>query len=325
MAQTMTRKRETAKPKTAKSKGAKHKAVPAAPPSGEVLAKVTSFDIEAEKLPKAVSDGAMRSGQFPYDDKYDEDSYEAEIEALQIELLKLQSDIKESGKRVIVVFEGRDGAGKGGAIQRFTEHLNPRNCRVVALSKPSEAETGQWYFQRYAAHFPTAGEMVLFDRSWYNRAGVERVFGFAKPEQVERFLADVPVFEKLLSDEGITLIKLFLTIGREMQMKRLHKRWHDPLKRWKLSPLDFEAIDRWDQYSDAFDENLSRTDHAAAPWTIIRANDKLRTRLETVRVVLNAFEYKGKDAAKVGVCDPKIVLPAAEFLKAGGEPEVTEN
>ncbi len=312
---------------TKKNKAAakSQKAADPLPPAGDVLAKVMAFDIEAEKLPKAVTDAAMRSGEFPYDEKYDEDAYEAELHALQIELLKLQSSIKESGKRVIVVFEGRDGAGKGGAIQRFTEHLNPRSCRVVALSKPTETEAGQWYFQRYAAHFPTAGEIVLFDRSWYNRSGVERVFGFAKPDQVERFLRETPVFEKLLVDEGVVLIKLFLTIGREMQMKRLHKRWHDPLKRWKLSPLDFEAIDRWDQYSDAYDEALSRTDHAAAPWTIIRANDKLRTRLEAIRVVLAAFDYAGKDAKAIGKSDPKIVLSAKDFLAVGGEEEVTED
>jgi polyphosphate kinase len=316
------------KPKPASNAKAKAKLKKPAghrPPSGEVLAKVISFDIEAEKLPKAVSEGAMRSGDFPYDEKYDEDAYETELQALQIELLKLQSCIKETGQRVMIIFEGRDGAGKGGAIHRFTEHLNPRNCRVVALSKPTEAEAGQWYFQRYAAHFPTNGELVIFDRSWYNRAGVERVFGFAKPEQVERFLMEVPVFEKLLADEGIIVIKLFLTIGREMQMKRLHKRWHDPLKRWKLSPLDFEAIDRWDEYSDAFDAALERTDHPAAPWTIIRANDKLRTRLESMRVVLQAVEYKGKDEKAIGRVDPKIVFNAKTFLAIGGEEEVTEN
>jgi polyphosphate kinase len=299
----------------------KGKIAAAAPPKGEVLAKITSFDIEAEKLPKAISDKAMQSGDFPYPDKMDEEDYLDALEKLQIELLKLQSHIKDTGQRLVIVFEGRDGAGKGGAIQRFTEHLNPRNCRVVALSKPSEMETGQWYFQRYAAHFPTAGEIVIFDRSWYNRSGVERVFGFAKPDQVEKFLRDVPVFEKLLVDEGIIVLKLFLTIGQEMQMKRLHKRWHDPLKRWKLSPLDFEAIDRWDQYSDAFDEVLERTNHAAAPWTIIRANDKLRTRLETIRTVLKAFDYQGMDAKAIGKTDAKIVLGADEFLKHGGEEE----
>jgi polyphosphate kinase len=308
----------------ASKKAAPARTAASPPPRGEVLAKVTSFDIEQEKLPKAIDAGAMRSGDFPYAEKYDEDAYEEEIEALQIELLKLQAHVRESGQRLIVVFEGRDGAGKGGAIQRFTEHLNPRGCRVVALSKPSDIEAGQWYLQRYAAHFPTHGEIALFDRSWYNRAGVERVFGFAKPDQVETFLRNVTVFERLLCEEGVVLIKLFLTIGREMQMKRLHKRWHDPLKRWKLSPLDFEAIDRWDQYSDAFDAMLERTDHEAAPWTVIRANDKLRTRMEAIRIVLNRFDYKGKDAKAVGPCDPKIVLSAKEFLHRGGEEETDD-
>jgi polyphosphate kinase len=313
-------KKSAKSPKSANPKTGKTAA--ALPPRGEVLAKVTSFDIEQENLPKAISAAAMRSGDFPYDEKYDEDTYEQEIEALQIELLKLQAHVRETGQRVMVVFEGRDGAGKGGTIQRFTEHLNPRGCRVVALSKPSDLEAGQWYLQRYATHFPTKGEIALFDRSWYNRAGVERVFGFTKPEDVETFLANIPVFEKLICDEGVILIKLFLTIGREMQMKRLHKRWHDPLKRWKLSPLDFEAIDRWDQYSDAFDAMLERTDHEAAPWTIIRANDKLRTRLEAIRVCLGRFDYKGKDEKAVGSCDPKIVLSAKDFLMKGGEEEV---
>jgi polyphosphate kinase len=310
---------KASKQKTAGVKKREAAAKPTTPPAGQVLAKVTSFDIEAEKLPKAVAEAAMRSGDFPYDDKLHEDAYDEALHALQVELLKLQSWLKEAKKRLIVVVEGRDGAGKGGAIQRVTEHLNPRSCRVVALSKPSEIEAGQWYFQRYVAHLPTLGEIVLFDRSWYNRAGVERVFGFATPEQVERFLREAAHFEQMLVGEDTVVVKLFLTIGREMQMKRLHKRWHDPLKRWKLSPLDFEAIDRWDQYSVAFEEGLKRSDHAAAPWTIIRANCKLRARLEVIRRLLGAFDYAGRDGKAIGAADPQIVLGATEFLKAGGE------
>jgi polyphosphate kinase 2 len=304
--------------------GRKDKAKPAeiADPAAEHrLARVLAFDIEAAKLPKAVRNAAFRSGGYPYAEEYADKAYEAELQRLQIELLKLQSSLKDTRRRLVVVFEGRDGAGKGGTIQRFAEHLNPRGCRIVALPKPSDAEAGQWYFQRYAAHLPTGGEIALYDRSWYNRAGVERVFGFTPADRVEAFLRDAPAFERLLVEDGVVLIKLFLSIGREMQMTRLHERWHDPLKRWKLSPLDFEAIDRWDAYSAAFDEMLSRTDHEAGRWTIVLANDKRRARLEAIRVVLSAIDYAGKDAAVIGRVDDRIVLEAQRFLRAGGEPE----
>jgi polyphosphate kinase len=286
-----------------------------------IPAKVSSFDIEAKDLPKRVAEAALGSGGFPFTKKLDDDAYEDQLFALQIELLKLQSHLKESGSKLVVVFEGRDGAGKGGAIMRVIEHLNPRNVRVVALSKPSDIEAGQWYFQRYANHFPTHGEMVLFDRSWYNRAGVEKVFGFAKPAETDRFIKEVPGFEAMLTSDGTVLVKLFLTIGREMQMKRLHKRWHDPLKRWKLSPLDFEAIDRWDQYSGAYDAMLKATSHKAAPWTIIRANDKLRARLAVIRAILGSMDYKGKDKKAIGSDEKGMVIDAKTYLAAGGEPD----
>jgi polyphosphate kinase 2 len=227
--------------------------------------------------------------------------------------------VRETGERIVIVLEGRDGAGKGGAITRFTQHLNPRQARVVALPKPSDTEKGQWYFQRYAAEMPAAGEIVFFDRSWYNRAGVERVMGFCAPDQTDAFLREAPVFEGMLTRDGIRMIKIFLTIGREMQMMRLHARWHDPLKRWKLSPIDFEAIPRFDAYSEAFDEILERSSTSWAPWSVVRGNDKFRTRLNAIRLVLQAVPYKDKDEAAIGELDHKITLSATRYLDKGGE------
>ncbi len=278
-----------------------------------------AFDVEAKKLPDAIAEAAFGSGHYPYPKKMKRKRYDKEMEPLQIELQKLLNWVRAGGERLVIVFEGRDGAGKGGAITRFTQYLNPRQARVVALSKPSEAEKGQWYFQRYAAHMPSAGEIILFDRSWYNRAGVERVMGFATAEQAEIFLREAPAFEGMLTRDGVRLIKLFLTIGREMQMHRLHARWHDPLKRWKLSPIDFEAIPRFDAYSDAIDQMLAQTSTVWAPWTVIRANDKFRARLNAIRHVLHAVPYKDKDEGAIGPVDDKIVLSADGYLARGGE------
>ena len=280
---------------------------------------LASFDIKTPDLPQGVDEAAFGSGDFPYAKKMKRKAYEAELEALQIELQKLQNWTKETGARVVIVVEGRDGAGKGGAINRFTLHMNPRGARVVALSKPSDVEKGQWYFQRYAALMPTRGEIVFFDRSWYNRAGVEPVMGFCTEEEHQGFLTEAPVFEGMLVRDGIHFFKLFLTIGAEMQVKRLHARYHDPLKRWKLSPIDFEAISRFGAYSDAFETLLEHTDTKLAPWTVIRANDKLRARLNAIRHVLNALPYTGKDEDIVVGVDRKIVLSAEVFLKRGGE------
>jgi polyphosphate kinase 2 len=277
------------------------------------------FPFNVKELPKDVADKAMASGGYPYDKKMKRKRYEKELRPLQIELLKLQTWIRDTGERLVIVFEGRDGAGKGGNIARFTQHLNPRSARVVALSKPSETEGGQWYFQRYAARLPSKGEIVFFDRSWYNRAGVERVMGFATEAEAERFLQEAPVFERLLVDEGIRLVKLFLTVGREMQLSRLHARYHDPLKRWKLSPIDFEGPAKWDAYSQAFDRMLRLTDRAPAPWTIVRANCKMRARLNSMRHVLTALPYAGHDDEAVGALDGKIVGTAADSLARGGE------
>lgn len=278
-----------------------------------------SFNIEAEELPAAIETAAFRSGDYPYDKRMKRKRYNRELEPLQIELLKLLSWARDKGERIVIVFEGRDGAGKGGAISRFTQHLNPRYARVVALSKPSDTEKGQWYFQRYAAEMPAAGEIVFFDRSWYNRAGVERAMEFCTQEQTDTFLREAPAFEGMLARDGIRLIKLFLSIGREMQMSRLHSRWHDPLKRWKLSPIDFEAIPRFDAYSEAFEQMLTRTSTSWAPWTVIRANDKLRTRLNAIRHVLRAIPYEDKDEAAIGEIDEQIVLGAKDYLDVGGE------
>jgi polyphosphate kinase len=304
-----------------KAKGSKTSRGKAADVAGAVAkpASPVLFDIKAGELPAAIDEAAFGSGDYPYDRKMKRKRYEPELEALQIELLKLQNWVKESGARVVIVFEGRDGAGKGGAIHRFTQHLNPRGARIVALSKPSDTERGQWYLQRYAAQMPTRGEIVFFDRSWYNRAGVEPVMGFCSAEEHEAFLAEAPAFEGMLVRDGVHLFKLFLTIGAEMQMKRLHARYHDPLKRWKLSPIDFEAISRFDRYTTAFETMLDRTDTERAPWTVIRANDKLRTRLNAIRHVLNALPYSDKDDDVVKGVDRKIVVSARSYLARGGE------
>ncbi len=283
--------------------------------------KAKGFDIEADSLPEAIVDAAYHSGNYPYGKRMKRKRYNREMEPLQIELQKLTRWATKHGERIVIVFEGRDGAGKGGTITRFTQHLNPRQARIVALPKPSDTEKGQWYFQRYAAQMPTAGEIVFFDRSWYNRAGVERVMAFCTPEETEHFLREAPAFEGMLVRDGVRLIKLFLTIGREMQMARLHARWHDPLKRWKLSPIDFESIPRFDDYSRAFDAMLSRTSTEAALWHVVRGNDKLRARLNAIRHVLKAIPYKGKDEDAIGTLDEEIVLSVDRYLDHGGEPE----
>lgn len=283
--------------------------------------KSAEFEIRTPKLPEDIKKNALTSGNYPYEKKLKRKEYEQELRDLQIELLKALNWARSSGERVVIVFEGRDAAGKGGTIKRLTEHLNPRSARVVALTKPTEQERGQWYFQRYVAHMPTRGEFSIFDRSWYNRAGVERVFGFCTPEETESFLNETPGFEAMLARDGKFLIKFFLTIGPEMQMQRLHARWHDPLARWKLSDLDFQAIDKWNDYSTAYETMLRHTDTAPAPWTILRANDKKRLRLEAIRYVLNTLPYKGKDEKLVKNIDRKLVLSAANFLGMGGEEE----
>jgi polyphosphate kinase len=278
------------------------------------IVDLAAFDIRDDDLPDKIDEGALASGGFPYPDKFDRDAYDDLLPKLQIELLKLQTWAIAEKRRVVVVFEGRDGAGKGGAIARFTQHMNPRTARVVALSKPTDAERGQWYFQRYAAHMPTAGEIVLFDRSWYNRAMVEPVNGFCTPEQTEIFLREAPAFERMLVRDGVHLVKIFLDIGREMQLKRLWKRHHDPLKRWKLSPIDYGAAKQWEAYSAAIERMFTATHVDEAPWTVIMGNDKLRARISALRLVLARIDYAEKSKKVVGTLDRRIVGVGGRFF-----------
>jgi len=279
---------------------------------------IDGFDLENPKLPKSIEDRAFGSGGYPYEKKLKRDGFDSALRLLQIELVKLQYHAGRSGDRIVVLFEGRDSAGKGSCIGRFREHLNPRSARGVALTKPTETERGQWYFQRYAAQMPTAGEIVLFDRSWYNRAGVERVMGFATPDQVADFLREAPEFEGMLVRDGIHLFKIYLEIGREMQLMRFHERRHDPLKQWKITDMDLAAIDRWDEYTHAKEEMFRFTHTAVAPWHVVLANDQRRARLESIRLVLKAMDYDGKDEAAIGETDTLIVGSGHDFFQRPG-------
>jgi len=254
---------------------------------------------------------------FPYPDLLSRGKYEKAKGRLQIELLKMQRHIKAAGDRVVIVFEGRDAAGKGGTIRRFTENLNPRGARIVALEKPTEREQTEWYLQRYIAHLPRAGEIALFDRSWYNRAGVERVMGFCEPEASMEFLREAPEFERMLARDGITLIKFWFSVSRGEQLRRFVKRQVDPVKQWKLSPVDLASLDKWDEYTDAKEAMFFFTDLPDAPWTVVKANDKRRARLEAMRFVLRRIEYDGRDEMLVGQPDPLIVGPAPLLYYSG--------
>ena len=249
---------------------------------------------------------AILNPDYPYKKKMRKSDYEAEMAALQVELVRLQAWARDKGERIVIVFEGRDAAGKGGTISRFRENLNPRNARVVALSKPSEVEATQWYFQRYVDEMPSAGEIVLFDRSWYNRGVVEHVFGFCTPEQLEKWFSQVDAFEKLMVDDGIKLFKIWLNVGQATQLKRFLDREADPLKQWKLSWIDVEGLNKWDDYTTAIDETLTKTNSEHAPWTIVRSDDKGRARLNAVRSVLSQLEYSGRRDDGLGKLDPKI-------------------
>lgn len=275
------------------------------------------FDLENPVLPKEIEEKARRSGGFPYEEKLKRKDYEEDLLKLQLELIKLQSHVEAEGERIVVLFEGRDTSGKGGCIARMLERLNPRHARSVALSKPTEAERGQWYFQRYVQHLPTRGDIVLFDRSWYNRAGVERVMGFCTEEQVADFLRDTPEFEGLLVRDDIKLFKLYLNVGREMQLKRFHERRHDPFKQWKITEIDIAAISKWDDYSRAELDMFRFTHTATSPWITIHANEQKRARLEAMRVVLSSLDYKGKDAKAIGKPDEKLVGSGADFFNNG--------
>lgn len=273
------------------------------------------FNIDDPVLPDWVEDQKLTSGGFPYDKKLDRKEYEDALEALQVELVKVQFWQQATGHRIIALFEGRDAAGKGGSIGAVREYLNPRYARIVALTKPTETERGQWYFQRYIAHFPTAGEFVLFDRSWYNRAGVEPVMGFCTPEEHKRFLKEVPRLEKMLVHEGVHLFKFYLDIGQETQLERFHDRRQSLLKSWKLSDMDIAALTKWDDYTAARDEMLDKTHIDDAPWTVVRANDKRRLRLNLIRHILTSLDYDGKDKKAIGEIDDKILGSGPKFLK----------
>ncbi|MEM7301511.1 MAG: polyphosphate kinase 2 [Pseudomonadota bacterium] len=276
------------------------------------------FDLANPVLPDWVENNTFSSGRYPYEKRLKRKIYEAELFKLQIELVKLQKWLDETGRRVLMVFEGRDAAGKGGTIHAFRQYLNPRHARAVALSKPTETERGQWYFQRYVNHFPTQGEMVMFDRSWYNRAGVEPVMGFCSDEQHQKFLEDVPAFEKMIVDEGYFFLKIWLNVGQEMQLKRFHDRRHNPLKVWKISPIDLKAIDRWDDYTAARDLMLEKTHTDHAPWTIVRSNDKRRARINAIRSVLIKIGYDGRDLDAIGEIDDNVLGYGPAFLNEAG-------
>ena len=252
---------------------------------------------------------------YPYATRMRRGEYEKLKTGLQIELLKVQKWVKETGQRVVMLFEGRDAAGKGGTIKRFMEHLNPRLARTVALDKPSESERGQWYFQRYIQHFPTHGEMVFFDRSWYNRAGVERVMGFCTPQEYLEFLRQCPEFERMLVNSGVRLVKYWFSVSRQEQMRRFISRRDDPLKQWKLSPLDIQSLDRWDQYSEAKNAIFSHTDTGDAPWVVIKSDDKKRARVNCIRHFLASLEYPDKNTEVACAPDPLLVAPAAKVIE----------
>jgi polyphosphate kinase 2 len=252
---------------------------------------------------------------YPYDARMDRTDYDRDKRLLQIELLKLQNWIKESGERLVILFEGRDAAGKGGTIKRFMEHLNPRGARVVALEKPTERESTQWYFQRYVQHLPAAGEIVLFDRSWYNRAGVERVMGLCSRSDYLEFMREAPELERMLVRSGIRLVKFWFSVSRGEQRTRFTIRQVDPVRQWKLSPMDLASLDKWNDYTEAKEAMFFYTDTADAPWTVIKSNDKKRARVEAMRHVLDLFDYTGKDTEVVIPPDGRLVGPASQLFE----------
>ncbi|MGZ3420792.1 MAG: polyphosphate kinase 2 [Polyangiales bacterium] len=252
---------------------------------------------------------------YPYDTRMDRDLYEQDKYRLQVELLKFQYWAQDTGTKHVILFEGRDAAGKGGTIKRFTEHLNPRSARVVALGKPTETERGQWYFQRYVERLPTSGEIVLFDRSWYNRAGVERVMGFCSDAEYQLFMRQAPLFEGMLIESGMSLTKLWFSVAQHEQRTRFAIRQIDPVRRWKLSPTDIQSLDRWDGYTAAKEAMMLNTDTDVAPWTAIKSNDKKRARLEAMRFFLSKFDYEGKDAAVVGRPDANLVRRGRDSIE----------
>ncbi|MCH7417339.1 polyphosphate kinase 2 [Pseudomonas mosselii] len=266
------------------------------------------------------STSARLPANYPYRTRMRRQDYEKAKHDLQIELLKVQNWVKETGQRIVVLFEGRDAAGKGGTIKRFMEHLNPRGARIVALEKPSEQEKGQWYFQRYVQHLPTAGEMVFFDRSWYNRAGVEKVMDFCSPLQYLEFMRQAPELERMLCNSGILLFKFWFSVNREEQLRRFISRRDDPLKHWKLSPIDIKSLDKWEDYTAAKEAMFFHTDTADAPWTVIKSDDKKRARINCIRHFLHSLDYPGKDHSVAHAPDPLLVGRASRGFEED-EPE----
>jgi polyphosphate kinase len=275
---------------------------------------------KSESDPDEILSTDWRSGAYPYRNLLSRKTYEAQKYLLQVELLKLQAWVKEHRQRVVILFEGRDAAGKGGTIKRFMEHLNPRGARVVALEKPTEVERGQWYFQRYVQHLPTAGEIVLFDRSWYNRAGVERVMGFCSDEEYQEFMRQAPQFERQLVRSGVHLIKFWFSVSREEQRRRFKERKAHPLKQWKLSPIDMASLDKWADYTKAKEAMFFETDTADAPWTVIKSDCKKRARLNAMRYVLQKLPYSSKEAKNIGSLDSLIVGRAHVVYERGERP-----
>jgi polyphosphate kinase len=302
-----------------KRKGAT-KALAGTFPMVELIAEQVRTSIPADLVARvkgAKSKKDIISTTYPYSKVMKKDDYLEEIELLQIELVKMQAWVKEVGERIVMIFEGRDAAGKGGTIQRFTENLNPRGAKVVALAKPSDTERGQWYFQRYIENLPTKGEIVFFDRSWYNRGGVEHVMGFCSPHDYLEFMRQAPEFERMMVRSGIRLFKFWFSVSREEQLRRFLSRAQDPLKQWKLSPMDVESLGRWDSYTKAKEAMFFYTDTADAPWTVVRSDDKNRARLHAMRHVLHAIPYAGKDPDTVKPPDPLVVGSAKSIYEHG--------
>jgi polyphosphate kinase len=285
-------------------------------PPGAAVSAPRRDTIAAMRHDPAAIRRLFETGDYPYHARLRVAAYEEHIVQLQRELLKAQRWVEATGERVILLFEGRDAAGKGGSIKRFTEHMNPRTARVVALQKPTERERTQWYFQRYIAHLPAAGEIVLFDRSWYNRAGVERVMGFCTPHEYLEFMRQCPEFERMLTRSGIRLVKFWFSVSRDEQRRRFAAREIDPLKQWKLSPVDRASLDKWDDYTEAKEAMFFYTDTADAPWTIVKADDKRRARLNAMQYFLGTLAYEGKDHAIATGPDPLIVGASAHVIGA---------
>ncbi|MCQ0971148.1 polyphosphate kinase 2 [Paracoccus sp. TK19116] len=280
-------------------------------PDLPLVGDITAYlkDGAPKQIRKAIEDGGkddILDAGFPYPEEMSGKDYDARMEALQLQLVRMMHDVIATGKRLVVLFEGRDAAGKGGTIERVRENLNPRSAYIVALPKPTEREAGQWYFQRYVDYLPARGEIALFDRSWYNRGVVEKVFGFATDAQRDQFFRQLPDFERMLVDDGVILVKLWLNVGRAEQLRRFLAREKDPLKQWKLSWIDVEGLAKWDEYTDAIRQTLSLSHSPTAPWTVIRSDDKRRARIAAIQTILNTVDYAGKDTDAIGRVDPTI-------------------